>query len=233
MAPKLSLAEQKKKLKEKEQRAKDNEKREKEKERGERKAQEQKDKMFGLKNKASGKAAQEALTDAERALKSIPGEQQKAEAKARENAKRKEAELKAQKEFDDEIRRSIRQPKVPEGVDPKTVLCEYFKMKVCLDGPNCKYSHDFVGKAEVSSQLKDVTANTGAVTKSGAKSKAQLDKEAADAARAEAKEARRAEKLAEDLRRAAIANDPYYVDDDDVDLDELVSLVIRPEPVEA
>ena len=233
MAPKLSLAEQKKKLKEKEQRAKDNEKREKEKERGERKAQEQKDKMFGLKNKAAGKAAQEALTDAERALKSIPGEQQKAEAKARENAKRKEAELKAQKEFDDEIRRSIRQPKVPEGVDPKTVLCEYFKMKVCLDGPNCPYSHDFLGKAEVSSQLKDVAANTGAVTKSGAKSKAQLDKEAADAARAEAKEARRAEKLAEDLRRAAIANDPYYVDDDDVDLDELVSLVIRPEPVEA
>ena len=233
MAPKLSLAEQKKKLKEKEQRAKDNEKREKEKERGERKAQEQKDKMFGLKNKASGKAAQEALTDAERALKCIPGEQQKAEAKARENAKRKEAELKAQKEFDDEIRRSIRQPKVPEGVDPKTVLCEYFKMKVCLDGPNCPYSHDFLGKAEVSSQLKDVAANTGAVTKSGAKSKAQLDKEAADAARAEAKEARRAEKLAEDLRRAAIANDPYYVDDDDVDLDELVSLVIRPEPVEA
>ena len=57
--------------------------------------------------------------------------------------------------------------------------------------------------------------------------------EAADAARAEAKEARRAEKLAEDLRRAAIANDPYYVDDDGVDLDELVSLVIRPEPVEA
>ena len=233
MAPKLSLAEQKKKLKEKEQRAKDNEKREKEKERGERKAQEQKDKMFGLKNKAAGKAAQEALTDAERALKSIPGEQQKAEAKARENAKRKEAELKAQKEFDDEIRRSIRQPKVPEGVDPKTVLCEYFKMKVCLDGPNCAYSHDFVGKAEVSSQLKDVAANTGAVTKSGAKSKAQLDKEAADAARAEAKEAKQAEKLAEEMRRAAIANDPYYVEDDGVDLDELVSLVIRPEPVEA
>ena len=183
MAPKLSLAEQKKKLKEKEQRAKDNEKREKEKERGERKAQEQKDKMFGLKNKAAGKAAQEALTDAERALKSIPGEQQKAEAKARENAKRKEAELKAQKEFDDEIRRSIRQPKVPEGVDPKTVLCEYFKMKVCLGRPQLPVLHDFLGKAEVSSQLKDVAANTGAVTKSGAKSKAQLDKEAADAAR--------------------------------------------------
>ena len=35
------------------------------------------------------------------------------------------------------------------------------------------------------------------------------------------------------MRRAAIVNDPYYVEDDDVDLDELVSLVIRPEPVEA
>ena len=106
-------------------------------------------------------------------------------------------------------------------------------MKVRLDGPNCPYSHDFLGKAEVSSQLKDVAANTGAVTKSGAKSKAQLDKEAADAARAEAKEGATSRKLAEDLCRAAIANDPYYVDDDGVDLDEFVSLVIRPEPVEA
>ena len=74
MAPKLTLAEQKKKLKEKEQRAKDNEKREKEKERGERKAQEQRDKMFGLKNKASGKAAAGMLAEAERTLANLgPG----------------------------------------------------------------------------------------------------------------------------------------------------------------
>ena len=51
MPPKLSLADQKKKLKEKAQRAKDQEKREKDKERAERKAQEQKDRIFGLKNK--------------------------------------------------------------------------------------------------------------------------------------------------------------------------------------
>ena len=115
MAPKLSLAEQKKKLKEKEQRAKDNEKREKEKERGDRKAQEQRDKMFGLKNKSKGKAAAGALDEAERTLKAMPGEQQKAEAKARENARRKEAELKAQQEMEEMLRKSIKQPKVLRG----------------------------------------------------------------------------------------------------------------------
>jgi hypothetical protein len=35
------------------------------------------------------------------------------------------------------------------------------------------------------------------------------------------------------MRRAALEADPYYVDDEGVDLDELVALVIRPEPVEA
>ena len=65
-------------VKEKEERAKQNEKKQKEKGRGERKAQEQRDKMFGLKNKTAGKAAAGALADAERTLKAMPGEQQKA-----------------------------------------------------------------------------------------------------------------------------------------------------------
>ena len=233
MAPKLSLVDQKKKLKEKEQRAKDNEKREKEKERGERKAQEQKDKMFGLKNKATGKAAAEALAEGERALKSIPGEQLKAEAKQRANQKRKEAEAKANKELNDLIRKGIKQPKVPDGVDPKTIVCEYLKKNVCEKGVGCIFSHDYVHKADKNVQLKDVTAATGTTTKSGAKSKAQLDKEAADVARAEAKAKKDAEKLAEEMRRAQIANDPYYVEDEGVDLDEIISLVIRPEGVEA
>ena len=233
MAPKLSLAEQKKKLKEKEQRAKDNEKREKEKERGDRKAQEQRDKMFGLKNKSKGKAAAGALDEAERTLKAMPGEQQKAEAKARENARRKEAELKAQQEMEEMLRKSIKQPKVPGGVDPKTIVCEHFKQNVCKLGDECKFSHQWVPKADKTAQLKEMEIHTGAVTKSGAKSKAQLEKEAAEKEAAERKAAAAAEKLAEEMRRAALEADPFYVDDEGVDLDELINLVIRPKQVEA
>ena len=32
--------------------------------------------------------------------------------------------------------------KVPFGVDPKTVLCQYFKVGQCSKGDKCKFSHD-------------------------------------------------------------------------------------------
>ena len=142
MPPKLSLTDQKKKLKEKAQRAKDQEKREKDKERGERKNQEQKDRIFGLKNKHTSKHAQEFVRDVERNIKQLPGEQQKAEAKKRENDKRKAAEEQAQRELDEMMGIAIKQPKVPEGVDPKTIMCEFFKKGRCAKGWKCKFSHE-------------------------------------------------------------------------------------------
>jgi ATP-binding cassette subfamily F protein 2 len=37
---------------------------------------------------------------------------------------------------------SIRQKEVPEGVDPKTILCEYFKHGCCAKSADrCKFSH--------------------------------------------------------------------------------------------
>lgn len=141
MPPKLSLADQKKQLKLKEQRAKDKEKAEKEKERAERKALESKDKIFGLKNK-TGKAVQGFVQDVERNLKALPGEQQKAEAKAREKAKKAAAEAQAQKELEEIMGIPIKQPKVPEGVDPKTIMCEFFKKGRCAKEWKCKFSHE-------------------------------------------------------------------------------------------
>lgn len=37
---------------------------------------------------------------------------------------------------------AVQQQKVPFGVDPKTVLCVYFKAGSCLKGDKCKFSHD-------------------------------------------------------------------------------------------
>lgn len=36
----------------------------------------------------------------------------------------------------------IVQPKVPLGVDPKSIVCEFFKAKQCSKGERCKFSHD-------------------------------------------------------------------------------------------
>ncbi|PQQ18035.1 zinc finger CCCH domain-containing protein 11 [Prunus yedoensis var. nudiflora] len=37
---------------------------------------------------------------------------------------------------------AVSQPKVPAGVDPKSILCEFFKVGQCTKGFKCKFSHD-------------------------------------------------------------------------------------------
>ena len=57
----------------------------------------------------------------------------KAKKKAEEDAKREAAALFAV---------TIKQPKLAPGVDPKSVVCEYFRAGVCTKGFKCKYAHD-------------------------------------------------------------------------------------------
>jgi hypothetical protein len=49
---------------------------------------------------------------------------------------------------------AIKQAPVPEGVDPKSVLCAFFKAGVCERGAKCKFGHDLAlarksGKASI------------------------------------------------------------------------------------
>ena len=37
---------------------------------------------------------------------------------------------------------AIKQQPIPEGVDPKSILCAYFKAGVCEKGAKCKFGHD-------------------------------------------------------------------------------------------
>jgi Zinc finger C-x8-C-x5-C-x3-H type (and similar) len=72
--------------------------------------------------------------------------------KSRETlAKEREKELREKEKADEEKRRKeeaeLFKPvqtaqKVPFGVDPKTVLCEFFKVGRCEKGNKCKFSHD-------------------------------------------------------------------------------------------
>ena len=36
----------------------------------------------------------------------------------------------------------VQTQKVPFGVDPKTVLCAFYKAGTCTKGAKCKFSHD-------------------------------------------------------------------------------------------
>lgn len=65
-------------------------------------------------------------------------------------AKEREKELRAKEKAEDEKRRKeeaalikpVQMQKVPFGVDPKTVLCAFFKAGHCDKGSKCKFSHD-------------------------------------------------------------------------------------------
>lgn len=58
--------------------------------------------------------------------------QREKEKKAAEEARREAAEL-----F-----KPVQVQKVPFGVDPKTILCQFFKKGTCDKGKKCKFSHD-------------------------------------------------------------------------------------------
>ncbi|KAJ9101043.1 hypothetical protein QFC21_003261 [Naganishia friedmannii] len=101
------------------------------------------DKTFGVANKGGKKAKeiaqQQALSRAQ------AGRNPDAIAKDKEKemkAKLKEAELMRKREEAALFSSAISQPKVPFGVDPKTIMCAFFKAGICEKGNRCKFSHD-------------------------------------------------------------------------------------------
>ncbi|GAA5844328.1 hypothetical protein JCM11251_001719 [Rhodosporidiobolus azoricus] len=103
------------------------------------------DKTFGLKNKnKSAKVQQQVkILQQQAAQKGV-----NAEAKEKQKEKERLAEKKRQEQAKkDELHSlynplDIVQPKVPFGVDPKTVLCAFHKAGRCQKGNKCKFSHD-------------------------------------------------------------------------------------------
>jgi len=56
--------------------------------------------------------------------------------------KEKELERKKKKFEDSILKPIVVQKKAPVGVDPKSIICEFFKLGMCDKGKKCKYSHD-------------------------------------------------------------------------------------------
>ncbi|CEL03537.1 hypothetical protein BJX68DRAFT_133397 [Aspergillus pseudodeflectus] len=99
------------------------------------------DKTFGMKNKKGGSAKKQiAQLQAQAASSKNADEKRKEAEKARREAEKKAAEL-AKKEAA-ELFKPVQVQKVPFGVDPKTVLCMFYKQGHCDKGRKCKFSHD-------------------------------------------------------------------------------------------
>ena len=69
-----------------------------------------------------------------------PDEKKKAAEKAARE-KEKAAAEQAKREAA-ELFKPVQVQKVPFGVDPKTILCAFFKAGTCEKGNKCKFSHD-------------------------------------------------------------------------------------------
>ncbi|CAE6425560.1 unnamed protein product [Rhizoctonia solani] len=118
------------------------------------------DKTFGLKNKNKSAKVQKDIAR-------IQSEQSRVGKNKQELEKEKERALRAKEKADEEKRKKeegeLLKPvqvaqKIPFGVDPKTVLCVYFKAGNCDKGNKCKFSHD--RNVERKQEKKDVYSDS-------------------------------------------------------------------------
>lgn len=108
------------------------------------------DKTFGMKNKNKSKKVQGQIAQIKAGVDG--GLAKKKEAEAKRRAEEKKAAEQAKKEAAALF--GIVQQKVPFGVDPKSVLCEFFRKGVCAKGNKCKFSHDLnVGRKDAKKDL--------------------------------------------------------------------------------
>lgn len=96
------------------------------------------DKTFGLKNKKGGKQ-QKFIAQVEKQVKS--GGHHNLAANPNAKKEEKEKKLKEQKELAS-LFKPVPTQKIEKGVDPKSILCAFFKQGTCTKGDKCKFSHD-------------------------------------------------------------------------------------------
>ncbi|KAI1422088.1 hypothetical protein F5Y12DRAFT_651062 [Xylaria sp. FL1777] len=100
------------------------------------------DKTFGMKNK-KGSAAQRQIKQIEATAKSSgSAEEKRKQAEKEARAREKKAAEDAKRETEALLARPSQIQKVPFGVDPKTVVCIFWKKGNCEKGKKCKFAHD-------------------------------------------------------------------------------------------
>lgn len=101
------------------------------------------DKTFGLKNKNKSAKVGKYVEQVQKQVSSGGAKNAKsAEELARQKREQKKLEEAREAELAAMTKPVVQQQKVPFGVDPKTVLCAFFKAGQCSKGDKCKFSHD-------------------------------------------------------------------------------------------
>ncbi|KAJ3030533.1 UNVERIFIED_CONTAM: hypothetical protein HDU68_008676 [Siphonaria sp. JEL0065] len=102
------------------------------------------DKTFGLKNKNKSAKVKEYVNTVKHQVEHSGNKKAMEEAAARkQSAAQKKADAEAKKAELAELFKPVAQvQKVPFGVDPKTIVCNFFKQGTCQKGSKCKFSHD-------------------------------------------------------------------------------------------
>ncbi|EPQ31726.1 uncharacterized protein PFL1_01059 [Pseudozyma flocculosa PF-1] len=114
------------------------------------------DKTFGMKNKKGGKAQKQVQMIQQQQQQAGKSKEQLAKEKQKQAEKKAAAE--AAKLLASDPMFSIVQPKVPFGVDPKTVTCAFWKAGKCDKGSRCKYGHSLDAGRKV--EKKDLYTDT-------------------------------------------------------------------------
>ncbi|KAH9945114.1 uncharacterized protein BXZ73DRAFT_37931 [Epithele typhae] len=101
------------------------------------------DKTFGMKNKNRSAKVQKQVAMIEK-QQSMAGKSRATLEKEKEKEMREKQKLEEEKRKREEaaLFKPVQVQKVPFGVDPKTVLCAFFKAGTCEKGTKCKFSHD-------------------------------------------------------------------------------------------
>lgn len=99
------------------------------------------DKTFGLKNKKGAKQQKYIKNVTQQVKYGQQSARQIAQAEAEKTTKKgdKKKEL---DELNELFKPVVAAQKVSKGVDPKSVLCAFFKQGQCTKGDKCKFSHD-------------------------------------------------------------------------------------------
>ncbi|EEP79860.1 conserved hypothetical protein [Uncinocarpus reesii 1704] len=115
------------------------------------------DKTFGMKNKKGGTAKRQIAQLQAQAHSNKSADQKRKDAEKERREKEKAAAEQAKREAA-ELFKPVQVQKVPFGVDPKTVLCVFFKKGSCEKGKKCKFSHD--PAVERKAQKKDLYSDS-------------------------------------------------------------------------
>lgn len=116
------------------------------------------DKTFGMKNKKGGSAQRQIQQMTNNLKNSGSQEEKRKQAERAQREKEKKAAEEAKRELDALVNKPAQIQKVPFGVDPKTVVCIFYKKGDCEKGKKCKFSHDLT--LERKTEKRDLYADT-------------------------------------------------------------------------